>query len=273
MAQQYDRIIKENIQSVVLELLRKTTDVQLVEYQVIFPELPKTIGREADFVLKVRNPVGEEELVHLEFQSFNDAKMLERMLLYLGLLRYTYRLPVRQFVFYIGEEMLNMETHYRQRNVDFAYEIIDLEALSYREFLESDNQEMVILAILSDFEDKEAHWIVQQIFSRLVALDDNPAELQRHIRQLDVLSVLRKLQQDIIQQEENMALILDIKDDLRYQKLVREHEAEMQKREKEKNEMALEFLRNGLSMELVSEVMKMSRKDLEILLKQNPLGN
>lgn len=219
MAQSYDHIVKETIQSLVLELLRHTTDLRLTEYQLVYPELPKTLEKEADFVLRTRQADGTEELVHLEFQAFNDPAMLARMLLYFGLLHFTYRLPVRQIVFYFGQAPVRMPTRHRQRNVDFTYELIDLEAISYRAFLDSENPEMVILTILSDFEEKTADWMVEQILRKLASLAINPSDRQRHLRQLEILAVLRKLQDTVLKQEETMGIIasLRIEDDLRYQ--------------------------------------------------------
>lgn len=219
MAQSYDHIVKETIQSVVLELLRHTTDLRLTEYQLVYPELPKTLEKEADFVFRARLADGTDELVHLEFQAFNDPAMLARMLLYFGLLHFSYRLPVRQIVFYFGQAPVRMPTAHRQRNVEFAYELIDLEAVSYRAFLESENPEMVILTILSDFEGQTADWMVEQILRNLARLTTNPTDQQRHLRQLEILSVLRKLQPTVIKQQETMAIIasLRIEDDLRYQ--------------------------------------------------------
>jgi predicted transposase/invertase (TIGR01784 family) len=248
MAQQYDRIIKENLQSVIFELLRRTTDVRMKEYKLIFPELPKTIGREADFVIQAKNADGDDEIIHLEFQTFNDDLMLERMLLYFGLLRYIYRLPIRQFVFYIGQGELKMSASYQQPNVSFSYGLVNLEAISYRDFIASDNPEMVILAILTDFEDKQADWIVARIFEKLIALDTNPTELQKHIRQLDILAILRNLQKTVINQEKAMGLTLNIENDLRFQ----------EGKQEGIEQVVLAMLADGFDLKIISKLTKLT---------------
>jgi hypothetical protein len=108
MPKLYDRIIKENLQSILIEFVRVTTDRDIVSYRVVFPEFPQTIERTADFVIEVTNSRGEKELLQLEFQSTNDKAMSERMHLYLALLYKIYKLPIRQVVFYIGKNKMNM---------------------------------------------------------------------------------------------------------------------------------------------------------------------
>jgi hypothetical protein len=52
MAQEYDKIIKENLEKVVLQLISKTTNIEAIKGEVLYPELHYTIEREADFVEK-----------------------------------------------------------------------------------------------------------------------------------------------------------------------------------------------------------------------------
>jgi len=53
MAQQYDKIIKENLEKVVLQLIRKTTNIEPLKGEILYPELKYTIEREADFLEKI----------------------------------------------------------------------------------------------------------------------------------------------------------------------------------------------------------------------------
>jgi len=52
---------------------------------------------------------------------------------------------------------------------------------------------MVLFSILTDFEDKDAEWIIEKIITRIKNLDTNTADFNKHFIQLDSLSVLRNL--------------------------------------------------------------------------------
>jgi len=263
MAQQYDRIIKENIQDILLEFLKETTNLQFSKYEVIYPEFPVTIKRIADFVVKAKSSSQEEEIIHIEFQSSNDNNMVSRMLIYYGLLLEIYQIPIRQFVFYYGKEKLKMDWELKHKNLHFKYEMIDLQSVSYKKFIDSEKPEMVLFSILTDFEDKDAGWIIQKIITRIKNLDTNTADFNKHFIQLDSLSVLRNLQETVIKKQEDMALILDIKKDLRFK------EGKEEGIEKGKEEVAKNLYAKSYSIELISEVTKLSMDYLKKLLNIN----
>jgi hypothetical protein len=273
MAKPYDQIIKENLQSVFVGLVRLTTGIDIVTYTLIYPELPQTIERIADYVFQVVNSKKEKTLIHLEFQSYNDRAMPERMLLYYGLLYKIYKLPIRQIVFYIGEAKLTMASEIKDESLTFTYTLVDLHALSYRQFLESDTPEMVILTVLTDFEENKAQWIVAQIFIKLKQLDENPTDFQRHIRQLDILSVLRKLQQEVINQEKIMALTLNIENDLRYQQGREQgrEQAREQAREMlllQKKQIAINMLNENFDPLVISKITGLTLEQVKGLLEE-----
>ena len=110
---------------------------------------------------------GEVFILHLEFQTANDRQMLERMLHYFALLYKTYRIPIRQFVFYIGESRVNMTSQLQLPDIRYQYRIITLRDYPYQTFLESDIPEEVILAVLADFKEEDRNQVVRKILSRL----------------------------------------------------------------------------------------------------------
>jgi hypothetical protein len=60
MAQEYDKIVKENILPSITTLLQKTIGVQIVKYEVVYPELTYTVDKEADFILLATDIQGIE---------------------------------------------------------------------------------------------------------------------------------------------------------------------------------------------------------------------
>jgi hypothetical protein len=71
MAQPYDKIIKENLEKVVLQLISKTTDIEPLQGEIFYPEL-HTIEREADFLEKVVTNDKGTLIFHIEFQTTNE---------------------------------------------------------------------------------------------------------------------------------------------------------------------------------------------------------
>ena len=53
MAKQYDKIIKENLQELIVPLIRKTLQIEAVAYEVLPDKLEHTLEREADFVQRI----------------------------------------------------------------------------------------------------------------------------------------------------------------------------------------------------------------------------
>ncbi|MCB0842231.1 MAG: hypothetical protein KDE26_03080, partial [Bacteroidetes bacterium] len=103
MAQDYDKIIRENIEELVIPLAQKVLQLDLRRTEEIPDDLHTTIERRPDFLKKV---LGENQkgtfILHIELQVANDPIMVERMLEYYGIIRRKYRLPVLQYVLYLG---------------------------------------------------------------------------------------------------------------------------------------------------------------------------
>jgi hypothetical protein len=97
VANDYDKIFKENIENLIPFLARKVLGID-VDILVELPdEIQLTVERKPDFLKKVIPTNGSEHyLLHLEFQTVVDKDMPYRMLEYFALLLRKYRLPVRQ---------------------------------------------------------------------------------------------------------------------------------------------------------------------------------
>lgn len=273
MAQEYDKIIKENLKGLVIELIRKTTDIRPESYEILYPELQFTMDRTADFILKIKDR-GESYILHLEFQSTNDKSMPDRMLLYAGLINWQYRMPIRQVVFYLGERKMTMKADIQMKDFEYRYNLVHLHKISYREFIESDSPEAVILSILCDFENLTPELVVEQIFSKLRIIDESETELRQHIRQLDMLSVLRNLQETVLKQEKDMPITLDITKDLRYQEGLGKGKKQGREQGIEQGiEMGIEntvkkMLLKGFDTDTIQEVSNLSKSKIEEIRKK-----
>ena len=274
MANHFDKILKENLQSLILPLLHKTLGLNLNLIEKLPETLSYTVGREADAIMKVIEN-GTEMILHVEFQSNNDPHMIARMLQYYALLYKTYLMPVVQCVIYLGEEEMKMENVLNNSPAGFVftYHLIDIKKTGYSRFLASASPEEVILAILAGKENDKDEVIINKIFLKLQELlPTSDLLLIQKIKQLEVLALLRNTRDLIIKQEQNMALVIDITKDKLYQK-GEEMGIEKGKREERilvKFETAKLMLIEGIETSQILKITGLSAKQIDKL--KNDLG-
>ena len=218
--QDYDKIFKENIAKIADILLAKVCKLELENIESVKTTVPRTIERRAD-VLKMATDkrTGEKKLVHLELQSSNDPNMPWRMLVYKGLFYEIYQLPIEQYVIFLGAGKPTMQTEISLPDLWFRYHIIAINTIDYETFINSDEPEEIILAILADFKNKDKKLVIQQILNNLNEKTKNTkksTKLNKYIFQLEILGNLRSLQSEITYQINNMTLDYDVRQDLRY---------------------------------------------------------
>ncbi len=155
MANDYDKILKENIAIVFLPLAEKYLGIRIGRTEELKDKLQTTIEKEPDFIRVVETDGGEKFILQLEFQSVDEEGMIYRMQEYYGLLRRKYGLPVKQFVVYLGRKPSRMQTRLAPDEVFEGFTLTSLREYSHERLLASDVPEEIILAILSDFGGKQ----------------------------------------------------------------------------------------------------------------------
>lgn len=217
MAQDYDKILKENLGKTIPGILRNILGVSFSRLQTLDFELQVTLERKPDFMLKVF-PEGEIEpfILHVEFQAQDDPQMANRMHEYRALARRKFGLEIRQYVIYLGSLPSKMSTAIQEPGLHFHYDILALKDIPYARFLASDSAEEVILAILADMHTEPPHQIIRTIFARLRELVPSNDRIGKYITQLEILSRLRNLQEETTQIADTMPISYDITQDVRY---------------------------------------------------------
>ncbi len=94
MSGEYDKIIKETISDISDVLISKVLGINVVESTPLETKLQITDEREADFILNVTTVEGENFVLHIEFQSTNDAGMAYRMMRYWLYITQIHKLPI-----------------------------------------------------------------------------------------------------------------------------------------------------------------------------------
>jgi predicted transposase YdaD len=213
--------------------------------------------------------------LHCEFQSTNDKGMLARMLLYFGFLYYQKKLPIRQFVVYVGKDAMRMDQALRLENVSFSYQLVDLRRVPYQRFLESAHSEEVLLTILADFKGEAADLIAEKIITKLGELSKGKLELSQRTVQLIRLAVLRDLGKTVFNAAQKMAITIDVKEDTLYQLGQEEglQKGKLAGKEEGKEEDAINMLKEGFGSDVIARITRLTAERIAELKKQLENGH
>jgi hypothetical protein len=250
MSSDYDKIIKENIEAIFLPLAEKYLGISIKTSRKLPGKLQSAIEREPDFARIVKTKEDEEFILHIEFQTVDEKDMVYRMAEYHSILLRKYKLPIRQFVVFLGNNSPKMRTKLDQEEVMKGFGLVNLHALDYKKLLASQIPEEIILAILSKF-DIEVERVIELIIRRLQKVSDSKIVLQKYVIQLSILSRLRNLEEVVTQKSREMPITYDIKKDYLYRQGRKEGiekgiEKERLQKEIEKKEQIIKMLQSGI---------------------------
>ena len=181
------------------------------------------------------------------------------MLVYYALEYEKYNLPVRQFVIYTGYEQLKMPHRViNHPNLQYCIEVKDIREIPYEKFIESDNPEEVILAVLGGFHGVNPEKVIDEILVKLFELSKKVKAIGKFTYQLRTIAKLRKLREITIKKLENMPLIIELTEqeiltDPFFKKGV----------EKKEIEIIEASLLEGLSIDLISTITKVDIKTIK----------
>jgi predicted transposase/invertase (TIGR01784 family) len=212
----YDKVFKENIDAVIDNFIRKILKIEIVHSEKIIAKLQRTREREADYLEKVIDKNGQEFILHIEYQTRNETNMVHRMLDYYSLLLRKYKLPVEQYIIFLGYEKPTMITKLNYRNLHFNYHLIDIKHIDYHTFIDSNVPEEILLAILGNFKKQSLKTVVEEIVNKLGQTIDLSLESEKLFQQLLVFGRLRNLQEKIQEIMNSVSKYIDIKEDVLY---------------------------------------------------------
>ncbi len=213
----YDKILKENIGMLFLPLAEKQLGIRIQKSEELKDKLQTTLEREADFLRKITTQGNETFILHLEFQVADEIDMVYRMQEYHAILKKKYSIPIKQFVYYLGEKPSEMRTQLNADEIYKGFEMRSLHSLSYEGLLNSQIPEEIMLAMLADFGKTTAKAVVEKILQRLLQLKIEPITLEKYLRQMLLLARLRQnLNETLQKQLSTMALTYDIEKDSLY---------------------------------------------------------
>lgn len=239
-ANRYDKIFKENLESVTLALIEKVLGIPIGVYEQMPLELQRTLERKPDQLLKITDSAGRTFLLQLEFQLADEPGMVARMLEYRAILRRKFNLPVRQYVLFLSDAAPSMPTRIDEEDLSFAFHLVRLSQVDYGLFLSASKGDEIVFAVLGDFGAIEPRQAASHILERLQQVSTHPMDLSKHLQQLRILANLRKLNPFIEQIMDSITEYIKQEDDYFFKK------GKQEGIEQNKREIILRFLRDGV---------------------------
>ena len=204
-----DLISKQLLQRLLIGFGNRLFDLNIVEAELLSNEQPRIEGRRADLVARVKEEDGESYILHVEIQNDNQRDMPLRMLRYYSDIALSHTgEQIVQYLLYIGKAPLVMSDRVRGHNWRYRYKILDMRYQDSEYFLNSDNPDALVFAILCDPKGLEPNALVAHIIKELRRLHGSKLDnLRDSLKMLDVLAANRDLQ-DVV--KENTKMFIDV---------------------------------------------------------------
>jgi hypothetical protein len=191
---QYDKIFKENIEAVISSIMQNILDITAVTMEELPDDIQHTKERKPDTLKKITDDKGNIFVLQIEFQVKDEPEMIYRMLEYYAMLERKYKLPVEQFVIFLGTDKPKMPSKLVNKRINFSYPLIVLAEIDYHVFLNSNKPEEIVLSVLANFDGEKPEVALREIINRVNETTKEDFALNRYFNQLRVLAQLRNLE-------------------------------------------------------------------------------
>ncbi len=253
---QYDKVIKENLESTLPVIIKDVLGLDIAESEEIADDLQHTKERKPDLLKRVTDSKGFSYILQVEFQVKNEREMPFRMCDYHVMLLRQYKLPVKQYVIFLKDSRLTMPCSIDEEDLSFRYKLVRLSEASYKIFLNSNNPEVKMLGLLSNFESSSAYEIVGQIVKDVQALTDDELTKSRYFEQMRSLVNLRKsIKEEFKTVMETVTRFFKKENDFLYIEGVEE---EREKAAREKLAIARTLKQDGVAVDLIAKATGLS---------------
>lgn len=270
--QLYDKIMRENLQQLFLPLIAEQLKIKLKSVHPLPDKQPTTILRETDAFLLVETYSKEDAkfILHLEFESKDDTEMIYRISEYHGIELRKYRLPIKHVVVYLGETQPKMRTKLEQFEIFDGFILVNARSFSPNKWLKENEPSKIIMAILGDYQKKNAKIILDAIFAKLRRVCKTEAELKKYVSQLIIISRMRKLEELTLKISKEMPITIDIEKDHLYNLGLKKAD-DLVKKAKESvlkaKESAMKAKESALKAKKQAEKLAIEKEELEIKAK------
>ncbi len=202
----FDKIFKQNAEPIFLRLIEWQLGITIKGYKEFNPKMQTTLEREMDGLYEVETKKGEQWLLHIEFQSESDPDMLYRMIEYHGIATRKLMKPIKHLVIYLGASKPNMPNKLPTNYQFEGFDLLALRDLDTEQLLSSQVPEVIMLAILSKYPEKESENILRSTIMQLIGATKNKNKLNMYLRQLTMIANLRKLETSTLKTLQDMSI-------------------------------------------------------------------
>ncbi|MCH8496275.1 MAG: hypothetical protein LAT57_11690 [Balneolales bacterium] len=254
-----DHIFRENVAPVFEAFVREVLGVRPLSSERVELAQPRTSEREPDYLRKVVLPDNPNPLIlHIEFEARTNTLMHYRMFEYNALLRRRFGLPVRQYVILLTGKGETMQTQIQEDDLFFRYNLVRMQEVDFNSLIESGIPELIVAAVLTDFEKKDAVGVIRRILVTLRQRVPDERELQKYLTQLEILSNFGKLNQNILKEINEMAFTYNLETDGRYKQGMQK--GMLEGKVSKQLQIARDSLKNGGGIEFTAKITGLSVK-------------
>ena len=214
----YDKILKENLEAFFPELLRDLLDINALRTSELPDNVQHTKERKPDVLKMITDDKGEIFVLHIEFQAQEEENMGLRMVEYWAMLFRRYRIPVRQYVIYIGEGVptrMKDDIDFRPQ-IYFRYSLISLSTIDYHLLFRSDKPEVKLLSVLADLGKENPEEIIGAIAKQIIGLAPGDFAQNRYLQQLRIFAQFRNFITEILPSMDSIAKFIKEERDFLY---------------------------------------------------------
>ena len=205
----FDRIIRENAERILHRYVERELKMKISPEASLPTNFTGTFENKVDHLFRARDKHGQEVLLHFEYQTRDDPMMIYRMQRYHGIINYKYPLPIYHFVVYLGGRASKMKTQLPKEEVFREFYQISIQEEPLTNFLAASDPEELILGVLSNFGNRSPEGVIARIVETLRETVDNENDLGKYLKQLTILSELRRLDKVVNKVVERMPIEID----------------------------------------------------------------
>ena len=189
----YDKIIKENLEEIFRPLIEKKLGIKILKSIPLKDKMQTTIEVEMDSFYDVTPESGEPFILHLEFESGDNPKMVYRVSEYHGIALKEREREIKHIVIYLGMAAPTMRTTLKPEEVFTGFELLDVHGLDIENLLSSQVPGVVLIAILADYPPENAEKILRRVLENVKKLTPDEHQLRKYVKQVLVLARLREI--------------------------------------------------------------------------------
>ena len=271
----FDKVFKV-VMSGWAELFTEFDDVKK-EITAFIPLNAEKVGwteRREDGFFQVFYSDGTFDYLHIEIQATNHNEMLERMMEYFVMDYKLYKKATKQYVLYVGEAPMKMQSSLDVPAMRYHYRLIDIRELSPTLFFNRPSWRFWVFAYLTASDVPAQNALIQTIIERLIALKLPQHEFFEAIHTLSALAPLRSAEETVKNTIEKMTLELhyDVRNMPFYEKVFSEGAAEGKAEGKAeaaietRNEIIRSMAENGATIAFIAKTVKLDEETVKIIL-------